>query len=261
MYSSKKISSLINALLFGVMIAVNALANALPINNKTTGELSNQYPNLFVPAGITFAIWGIIYLLMIILITYQIVTAFSKSKTSLLHSVHEKLIGFTCILNVVWILVWHYEYVVISVLVMLLFLSTLIYLFIQLKAIPTTTFIQYVCIKLPISVYLGWISIATIANITTLLIHLNWNGFGISESIWTITMLTIALVINLFMFLSQKTIPFTLVFIWALVGIIWKRQADVFIYHNIIFMCYACITIVSLAFVLKLGFDFKNSKE
>lgn len=258
--TSQKINAILNTLLFGVMITVNTLANALPINGKTTRELSNQYPNFFVPTGITFAIWGIIYLLMTVLISYQMITAFSKTKRSLLNSLHEKLIGLTCVLNVAWILVWHYELVALSVMVMLLFLSTLIYLFVQLKAIQTTSFIHYLCIKLPISVYLGWISIATIANITALLVHINWNGYGILESTWTVIMLTIALLINLFMIFKQKAIPFALVFIWALMGIIVKRQADTIVYHNIIFMCYSCITIISLSIILKLSIDYKKVK-
>lgn len=214
---------IINWVLFIIVIATNALANILPINGYNTGQISAFYPNYFVPAGFTFSIWGIIYLF---LLNYSISYTYFTIKQQQFPDIKKYLDAitpyywFTCILNAGWILAWHYLQVGVSVLIMLTFLVSLIKVFMimQQEALTIKPLYQ-ILIKTPFSIYLGWISVATIANITALLVHLKWNGFGIDPIYWTILMIAIAIVLGIYFILYFKNIAHPLVLVWALWGI------------------------------------------
>lgn len=214
---------LINWLLFISVIAVNALANILPINGLNTGQVSDFYPNTFVPAGFTFSIWGLIYLL---LLCYTIsVTYFFSHKERFEKAVAfiDRINGyflFTCILNISWIIAWHYLQIELSVFIMLLFLLTLIQLFLKsFYHINSLNFLQRQVLHLPFMIYLGWISVATIANITALLVANHWNGFGLKETYWSALMVLIAIMLGWYLIYRFKLIAFSLVIAWALWGI------------------------------------------
>ena len=210
-------------LLFAGVIAVNALANILPINGYNTGQVSALYPNAFVPAGFTFSIWGIIYLL---LFSYTIGYTYYSLKQekypkafAFIESINHYFL-LTCVFNMSWILAWHYLQIELSVVIMLLFLITLIQLFLKSNTMAgalTTT--QKFILQMPFIVYLGWISVATIANITALLVAYKWNGFGMTPVYWSAAMILIAIVLAVFMLLKFKAVPFALVVAWALWGI------------------------------------------
>ena len=240
----KTFSIILNIILFAIMITANTLANTLPINGFTTGELSDMYPNLFVPAGVTFSIWGIIYLLLLIFVVTQTVAAFSeKASKYLLSPLASWAFALTCVLNSLWIITWHYQMVFLSVVVMLLFLATLIYLVKRMDSERIENFWSRFAVKLPFSIYLGWISVATIANITALLVHWNWNGFGIPENIWTIIMIGAGTFLAATMMLKRADIFYALVVIWAFYGIIIKREASEPLYPEIIAAAWASIVI------------------
>lgn len=212
------------------MIAANALANILPINQLNTGQISAFYPNLFVPAGFTFSIWGIIYLLLInyiISFTYFTILSDKFPKVNTYISSINKWFLATCFLNASWILAWHYLWIWASVLIMLLFLSVLIYLFIlgkkhQSLLNKTQSFLLYT----PFIVYLGWISVATIANITALLVKTDWNGLGISPEIWSLIMMVTATILAIYFIIVEKTASYSLVIMWALWGIRAARAVE-----------------------------------
>lgn len=214
---------IINWLLFIIVIATNALANILPINGYNTGQISGFYPNYFVPAGFTFSIWGVIYLFFL---NYSISYTYFSIKKTQFPEIKKYLDAitpyywFTCLLNAGWILAWHYLQVGISVLIMLAFLVSLIQIFMimQKQALTISPLYQFL-IKTSFSIYLGWISVATIANITALLVHFNWNGFGINPIYWTILMIAIAIVLGIYFIVQYKSIAYPLVLIWALWGI------------------------------------------
>ena len=186
-----------NTLLIGNIVAlaavltVNALANILPINGMNTGQISNLYPSLFTPAGFTFSIWSIIYLLLIAFVVGQFVI---KDKPYF----KELSLWFllSCLANASWIFVWHYLFTTASVVVMLLLLYSLtrIFLLLQKNAMTRT---EWFAIKLPFLFYLSWICVATIANISTLLISLNWHGGFLSEEYWTVTLIVIATLLEI----------------------------------------------------------------
>lgn len=206
-----------------MVIATNALANILPINGYNTGQISAFYPNYFVPAGFTFSIWGIIYLF---LLNYSISYTYFTIKQRQFPEIKKYLDAITpyywvtCILNAGWILAWHYLQVGISVLIMLIFLVSLIQIFVIMqKQVLTIKPLYQFLIKTPFSVYLGWISVATIANITALLVHLKWNGFGIDPIYWTLTLISIAILFSIYFIIQFKNIAYPLVVVWALWGI------------------------------------------
>ena len=226
----------LNLVLFTGMIVMNYFANALPLNNKTTGELSDAYPNLFVPAGITFSIWGIIYLLL----AWYCVVQFTGSNQKIIMEI-AWLFGISCILNGLWIVAWHYEILPLSLLIMAGLLVTLIYINIIIKDLP------FGIIKGSFGIYLGWICIATIANVTALLVHYNWNGFGVSEQIWTIIMILAGAVITSLAIYRFNNPFIGLAVVWALIGIILKRQYDLV---SIALIAALAITIVGIVTIL-----------
>ncbi len=226
----------LNLFMFAGMLAVNYLANALPINNYTTGQLSDSYPNLFVPAGITFSIWGVIYLL---LAGYCVVQFTGKDQTVIANI--SIPFAITCGLNALWIVVWHYKQLPLSLIVIVGFLITLIYINILIRELPLGI------IKASFGIYLGWLCIATIANVTALLVNYNWGGFGISQVTWTIIMISAgALIVAVTIYRLDN--PFIgLSVIWAFIGIILKRQDD---YRLIVLTAVIALTLIGIVTVV-----------
>jgi hypothetical protein len=222
----------LNLILFAGMVLMNYLANALPLNNKTTGELSDSFPNLFVPAGITFSIWGVIYLLLIIYCIVQ----FTGSNQVVIANIGW-FFGISCVLNALWIVFWHYGKLPASLIVMVGLLITLIYINLYIKELP------FGFIKAAFGIYLGWICIATIANVTALLVNTGWNGFGISQEVWTIVMISVGTLLAT-LTLYRLGNPFLgLAVIWAFTGIIIKRHDD---FRSIVITAVVGITIVTI---------------
>lgn len=202
------------------MIAVNFLANALPIAGRNTGEVSDSYPNLFAPAGITFSIWGIIYLL---LATFVVVYLIKKNNNNRnLWEKVSKLFILSSLANIAWIFCWHYGLISLSVVLMLVILISLIIITDSLNKEKLNTKEQ-IFLRLPFSIYFGWITIATIANISALLVSLSWNGWGIAPSNWMIVILLVGSFIGIIRALKDNNVPYILVFIWAYFGIWFKH--------------------------------------
>jgi hypothetical protein len=222
----------INILLVAGMLVMNYLANALPLNNRTTGELSDSFPNLFVPAGLTFSIWGVIYLLVVI---YSVIQ-FTGSDKEVITNI-SWLFGITCILNALWIVFWHYGKLSLSLLVMLGLLVSLIFINISIRNLP------FGIIKATFGIYLGWICIATIANVTALLVNANWSGFNISQEIWTIIMIFTGVLIVALTIYRLKNPFIGLAVVWAFIGIAIKRQDD---YRSIFISAIIALSMVAL---------------
>ncbi len=204
-----------NLVFFAGMIVMNYLANALPLGGKTTGELSDAYPNLFVPAGVTFSIWGVIYLLL----AGFCVAQFSLKGAPIAASLGW-LFAVSCLLNGLWIVAWHYERVPLSLLVMVGLLVTLLLINLKLKDQPLGL------AKAAFGIYLGWISIATIANVTALLVRLKWGGFGIPQEAWAVIMIAVGAAIVAAAIVKLANPFLGLAVVWAFTGIILKRSQD-----------------------------------
>lgn len=226
----------LSLLFFAGMLLMNYLANALPLNGKTTGALSDAYPNLFVPAGITFSIWGIIYLLLVVYTIIQF-----KDQNSAVVSRIGWLFAASCLLNALWIVCWHYQKLPLSLLVMSGLLLSLIWINLLIKDL------SYGWIKAAFGIYLGWICIATIANVTALLVDNNLKGSFISEETWTILLIAAgALIASLSLYRLDNAF-LGLSVIWAFAGIIIKRQVD---FRPIAIASFIAMLVVGIATIM-----------
>lgn len=227
--SSVKRLALLNTLGFVIVVVLNYLAVALPINGYTTGELSALYPNYFVPAGFTFSIWGLIYTLLLAFIIYQIWSAWKGTPAD--QAVITQIgpwFFVSCLANASWIVVWHYLQVPLSFAIMLTILSSLITVYQHLgigESAPANGRVRWLA-HLPISVYLGWITVATIANVTILLVSFGWDGGPISEIKWAGLMVGIAAMIGLLILWFRRDVAYVMVLIWAFFGIYSKQNAS-----------------------------------
>jgi len=247
---------IISFLFFLGMIFINFLANYLPINGKNTGQVSDQYPNLFVPAPITFSIWSVIYLLLFIFCIYQMTsllkTKFDTYVGQLFTNINTGFI-LTCILNMCWIVAWHYDLIVVSVILMLLLLNRLIYIDSQIRLLsPYLTGTQNFVIKAPFGLYLGWICIATIANITALLVNFGWRGVGMTEESWASTLVLIGSIIGVLAIFKFNNFYIGLAIIWALSGIIIERTNAITYYQYIVLSAWAGIIILVISVLIEL---------
>jgi len=207
-----------------LMIVVNTLANMMPLNGINTGEISNNYANLFAPTGFTFAIWGLIYLLLAAYVLYQL-GLFDGNKSE----ANKKLVSRVGILfsvssfaNAAWIFCWHYDYIPLSVLLMLVILLCLIFINEAIKK-EELAVRDKIFIRLPFSVYFGWITVATVANVTVLLVSLGWNGFGLAPEVWTVIILVVAALIGGVTSIVNRDVAYGAVILWAYVGILFKH--------------------------------------
>lgn len=211
-----------------VMIAVNALANALPLNGRGTGEVSMRYSNLFTPAGVTFSIWGVIYLLLGAHVLYQL--GFFRDRpdtdddTALLNRV-GMLFSASSLANTAWIFAWHYDLIPLSALLLVVILVLLGSIVTTVhRAGPTRR--QRWFVGVPFSVYFGWSTVAVVANITVLLVYWRWDRFGIADSAWTVAIVLVAMGIGSFVMRRNGDIAYGLVLIWAYVGILIRQTSD-----------------------------------
>lgn len=203
-------------------IIINGLANALPINGLSTGEISDSFDVFFVPAGYVFSIWGLIYVGLIAYAIYQLLPAQAQNPDL-------SAIGYIFVLsslaNMAWIFLWHYQIFPLTIVAMLTILVCLIVIYLRLnigrkQVSPGMRWF----VHLPFSIYLGWITVATIANFTSLLDYWNWSGWGISPEMWTVIMLAVATVVGGLMSFRRGDVAFAAVLIWAFVGIAIKHS-------------------------------------
>ena len=238
---------ILNLAMFAIMIIVNFLANFLPLNGKTTGELSDQYTNLFVPAGITFSIWGLIYLLILGLIILQ----FNDANNNIVKQVGW-LFAISCFFNALWIIAWHYELLPLSLVLMIGLLISLILLSLKLIDYPVNL------LKGTVGIYLGWICIATIANVTAILVSINWSGWGISNENWAITLISVGVLISILAIIKFNNPFIGLSAVWAFIGINIKRSDD---YRTIVITAFFAIVIVGVFTGLAFAKEFMTSKS
>ena len=247
--------SILNLVGFLGTSIVNGLANALPINNKTTGELSDQYPNLFVPSGLTFSIWGVIYILLAIFVIYGLVVAIRKDGERSAFIENIGLVFFiSCLANIGWIFAWHYEILPLSLVLMLILLGSLITIYLKLrigKSDSTTT--EKYLVHLPFSIYLGWITIATIANVTALLVDINWNTFGLGEPFWAVAVIIVGMAITLSVLITRNDIFYSTVVDWALLGILLKRLADSTPVQSVIVTVIVGMVLISVGIIVQIA--------
>jgi benzodiazapine receptor len=202
-------------------IAINGLANALPLNGQNTGEISDRFQVYFVPAGYVFSIWGLIYLGLVAFAVYQALPG-QRSNPRIRRIGY--LFALSCVANIAWLFFWHYELFPLTLVAMLALLLLLVAIYLRLDIgraqVPLT---ERWLVSLPFSIYLGWITVATISNVTVLLDYVNWNGWGISPEVWTAIVLITGAGIASAVSLTRGDIAYMLVIVWAFVGIAVKH--------------------------------------
>jgi hypothetical protein len=205
-------------------ITVNALANILPINGQGTGEISDRFQVYFVPAGYVFSIWGIIYLGWLAYAIYQALPA-QRNQPRL------RAIAFPFILNglanSLWIFAWHYNQFGWTLLAMLVVLVSLIVIYLRLGigTQPATPGQRWL-VNLPFSLYLGWITVATVANVTDVLYWIGWTGSPLAPQTWAVIMLAVATLVTALVLLTRRDIAYAAVIVWAFIGIAVKFSSE-----------------------------------
>jgi hypothetical protein len=213
---------LLNALSILVTIYINGLANALPINGMNTGQVSADYDNLFTPAGFTFSIWSIIYLGLIGFAIYQF--SFWNKQNQLLSRINWKIIA-SGIFNCLWIFAWHYLLfeltlpLMIGLLVSLVLVNIDIYQYARDNEFnPKFTWL----IRISFGIYLGWICVATIANISVFLTYINWGGFGLSPEFWLFVTLSAGVAVAVLLMKRLYAFTAAVAIAWGFYGIYQK---------------------------------------
>jgi len=214
--------------LLGLIFALilNALAISQPLNGWTTQELSERYPNLFVPADLTFSIWSVIYLGLFAFVGYFLYTAFVKKAENEVLRATAPWFFVSCLANGLWIIAWHFLHVELSLVIMAVLLFSLIMIFLRIRKPASSEPFGYESwfVFLPFSIYLSWISVATVANTTAVLVHHGFTGLGLSEPAWTVIMMAVAGTVALTVTARFRDIPYLLTLAWAFGGIYIKRN-------------------------------------
>lgn len=235
-----------NILAFVAVLVVNYLSNALPINGRTAQEISDSFPSYFTPAGYTFAIWGLIYTALLGFIIYQALPANRERP-------FQKQIGWlfvaSSIFNITWLFSFHYGLYALSVVLMVGLLATLIAIYLRLnigRPNPSLLNAEKLLVQAPFSLYLGWITVATIANIATFLVSINWDGFGLAGPTWSAVMISVAVVVAGILLVQRRNLAYSGVLVWAFFGIRAAFANEALIANTALV---AAVLVVALAFI------------
>lgn len=235
-----------NILAFIAVLVVNYLSNALPINGRTAQEISDSFPSYFTPAGYTFAIWGLIYTALLGFIIYQALPANRERP-------FQKQIGWlfvaSSVLNISWLFSFHYGLYALSVVLMVGLLGTLIAIYLRLnigRPNPSLPNAEKLLVQAPFSLYLGWITVATIANIATFLVSINWDGLGIAGPVWSAVMISVAVIVAGILLVQRRNLAYAGVLVWAFFGIRTAFMNEALVANTALI---AAVLIVTLAFI------------
>jgi len=220
-----KLFQILNAVALVATIVVNYLSNTGIFNNETMATISARYQNLFTPAGYAFSIWGLIYLgLLGFVIYYGPFTKNTDTKEKTILNVGWWF-AVSCVANSLWIFTWLYEYTFITIPIMVVLFISLLKIIGNNRSILVSKDLKTaIFLRLPFYIYSGWISVALIADVAAYLKKIQWSGFGISETVWTVIMFAVAAIIYLYMVWKQKMGAFALVAVWALIAIAVANQ-------------------------------------
>jgi benzodiazapine receptor len=207
-----------NAVAFLAVIVINAIAGSTKLlNGRNTADVSAVYPTLVTPAGFTFSIWGVIYVLLFVFVVFQLLP---RHRQDPFNSQVSYLFILSGIFNIAWLFLWQYDYIAASAPMILALLASLIAIYLRLHVGRSqVSRREKLSVHLPFSVYLGWITVASIANISSALVSVIWIGLGIAPAVWAELVIVVALVITLAVLATRRDIAYGLVIVWALVGI------------------------------------------
>jgi MFS family permease len=221
--SKDSVRQLANVLSVGFALVINILASTLPLNGQNTGEISDRLPTFFTPAGYIFSIWFLIFVGWIAFAVYQALPA-QKENPRLRRLGY--VFALSGVFNAAWLFCWHYNQLALSVVIMLVLLGLLIASYLRLDVGKTPARgVEKWSVDVPMSVYLGWISVATVANISGWLYSIQWDGFGISPQVWAVIMIVIASLLGALMTVLRRDSGYVFVLVWSFAGIGVKQAA------------------------------------
>lgn len=209
-------------LTLAVVLIVNFLANYLPIGGRTTGEVSDVYPSLFTPAGFTFSIWGLIYLFLVFYVVYQLLGVNRERK--IFDRINRHFV-VNCTANTLWIFAWHYDLISLSLALMVIILGSLIAIYRHIKNPEFRAFRDRLFVRVPFSLYLGWITVATLANISVEQTVLEMDNWLVTKTVWVFMELALAGAVGTVMIIRYRDPIFGGVVAWAAYGITNKQAA------------------------------------
>lgn len=234
----------INVVALGMALAVNFLATLLPLNGQTPSEIAARFDSYFIPADFSFSIWGPIYLGLLAFVSYPFLP---QQRGSQAMARIGSLFAVSCVANAGWILLWHYEFFLVSTLMIFLMLGSIAMIYVRLNIgrsqIDTR---DWWLLQMPISLYLGWLTVATISNISIVLELSNWDGWGLSEEGWMLVMLAVTTMLATLIAWLRRDVVYLLVLIWALAGIAAKHA----MVREVFFGSIAASVVIGLLIVL-----------
>jgi benzodiazapine receptor len=199
------------------VIGVNAAANIVPINGVNTGQVSANYPTGFTPAGWVFSIWSLIYLGLIAFSIFAIrATPMQSTRVRRIEAAYV----VSCVANSIWIFMWHYGYILASLVMMLALLVSLVVIYVTLRRTAALSFGERLCTDMPFSLYLGWITTATLANLAAWFYEVKKYPFGLPMDDWAVVTVVVATAIYTAVGVRTRDAIYTAVFAWAAAGIV-----------------------------------------
>jgi hypothetical protein len=261
-----KAFAILNLIFFIIAFAVSNLSQLKIFGGVTNADISNKYATVFTPAGITFAIWGVIYLSLFGFTIYHVVKAFKDD----IHSEASQAIlkiDYLFILNNIattfWVFAFTYEYLLASMILIIIQLITLLMIFIKLNLFDIDkSFYNKLFTQFPLTIYFAWLCVANVANISLYLVSIGWDGFGISEIKWAQIMIVTIIAISLVIVKVKKNPFFGLVILWSLYGISLKRaEINEEQFKGIINTCWFGLGIIGAFTAVQLYLNLKHKKK
>jgi hypothetical protein len=244
-----------NILAFAATLIVNGLSSAAVLGGKTTAEISDQYFTLITPAGYVFSIWGIIYVLLGVFVVYQ---ALPSQKSKPFQTQISGLFILSSLFNIGWIFLWQYTYISASVALIMALLASLVAIYLRLGIGKSKAPLkEKAAVQLPFSVYFGWITVATAANVASALSYAGWVQWTSADAIWGIVAAVVVLAVALTVIVARRDIAYGLVIVWALVGIAVNQGAV----PNIAYTAEIGAAVVATALVAALVLKLRNRKN
>ena len=234
-----------------VVLVVNGLANILPINGLTTGEVSDEFPVLFVPAAYVFSIWGLIYLSLIAFAIYSVTPRGLENQV--IDSIAWWFVAAN-IFNSTWIFLWHYLQFPLTLIAIVGLLISLIVIFLKLRiGVEQRPLLEKLVVATPFSIYLGWATVAVVANFAQTLYSIGYRGEPFSQSFWAVALLVVATGIGFVMIFKRQQIAYPVVLTWAFIGIYVKQGGTPVVAYTALVLGVAIAVLTLARTILKRG--------
>ncbi|MEE4184522.1 MAG: tryptophan-rich sensory protein [Gammaproteobacteria bacterium] len=220
--AASRLQAWANGVALAITLVVNSLANLLPMNGQTPSEIAARFPVYFVPADFTFGIWGLIYLALISFVVYPLV---ARQEAESAVGRIGWLFVLSCFGNAAWVLAWQYNYFTFSLVFMVIMVASVAAIYVRLGINRRLVAARERWIMhTPVSLYLGWLTVAAISNLSCVLYYRDWSGWGLSEASWMLIVLAMIAVLSFSIAWLRRDRVFLAVVVWALIGIASKHS-------------------------------------